>query len=80
MTARTRRGGPPIPMDGSKPGDTPTPPRNGAAVTFHGPPHHRHHARLRGRIKIAAFRRGVTTSEMLRELFEREFPDTQETP
>lgn len=36
---------------------------------------------LRGRIKIAAFRRGVTASDMLRELLEREFPDTQgDTP
>ena len=32
---------------------------------------------LRGRIKIAAFRRGVTASDMLRELLEREFPDRQ---
>ncbi|MAS15345.1 MAG: hypothetical protein CMH69_18835 [Nitratireductor sp.] len=29
---------------------------------------------LRGRIKIAAFQRGVTVADMLRELFEREFP------
>ena len=36
---------------------------------------------LRGRIKIAAFGRGVTVADMLRELFEREFPDTQgDTP
>ncbi|NSZ48742.1 hypothetical protein G6L63_12545 [Agrobacterium vitis] len=36
---------------------------------------------LRGRIKVAAFRRGVTASDMLRELLEREFPDTQgDTP
>lgn len=37
---------------------------------------------LRGRIKIAAFRRGVTASDMLRDLLEREFPDRQggETP
>jgi hypothetical protein len=36
---------------------------------------------LRGRIKIAAFQRGVTVAEMLRELLAREFPfpegDTQ---
>ncbi|RRD26822.1 hypothetical protein ECB98_04455 [Brucellaceae bacterium VT-16-1752] len=32
---------------------------------------------LRGRIKIAAFRRGVTASDMLRDLLEREFPGTQ---
>lgn len=30
---------------------------------------------LRGRIKIAAIRRGVTVSDMLRELLAREFPD-----
>ncbi|MGB8843247.1 MAG: hypothetical protein WCC64_19500, partial [Aliidongia sp.] len=30
---------------------------------------------LRGRIKVAAFRRGVTVAEMLRALFAREFPD-----
>ncbi len=31
---------------------------------------------LRGRIKIAAFRRGVTVADMLRDLLAREFPDT----
>jgi hypothetical protein len=30
---------------------------------------------LRGRIKIVAFRRGVTVADMLRDLLEREFPD-----
>ncbi len=29
---------------------------------------------LRGRIKIAAFQRGVTVADMLRDLFAREFP------
>jgi hypothetical protein len=29
---------------------------------------------LRGRIKIAAFRRGVTVADMLRHLLAREFP------
>ena len=29
---------------------------------------------LRGRIKIAAFRRGLTAADMLRALLEREFP------
>jgi hypothetical protein len=28
---------------------------------------------LRGRVKVAAFRRGITAAEMLRELLEREF-------
>jgi hypothetical protein len=32
---------------------------------------------LRGRIKIAAYRRGVTVADMLRDLLAREFPDTQ---
>ncbi|WP_332119844.1 hypothetical protein [Azorhizobium caulinodans] len=31
---------------------------------------------LRGRIKVAAFRRGVTVAEMLRDLLAREFPLT----
>jgi hypothetical protein len=31
---------------------------------------------LRGRIKIAACRRGVTVADMLRDLLAREFPDT----
>ncbi|WP_332116670.1 hypothetical protein [Azorhizobium caulinodans] len=31
---------------------------------------------LRGRIKIAAFRRGETVADMLRALLAREFPDT----
>jgi hypothetical protein len=30
---------------------------------------------LRGRIKIVAFRRGMTVAEMLRDLLTREFPD-----
>lgn len=30
---------------------------------------------LRGRIKVAAFRRGLTVAEMLRGLLEREFSD-----
>ena len=36
---------------------------------------------LRGRIKIAAFRRGVTVADMLRDLLAREFPQTEgDTP
>ena len=30
---------------------------------------------LRGRIKVAAFRRGMTVADMLRALLDREFPD-----
>lgn len=33
-----------------------------------------------GRIKIAAFARGVTVAEMLRALLDREFPDTDGDP
>lgn len=29
---------------------------------------------LRGRIKVAAFRRGITVTDMLRDLLAREFP------
>lgn len=32
---------------------------------------------LRGRIKIAAFRRGETVADVLRALLLREFPDTE---
>jgi hypothetical protein len=32
---------------------------------------------LRGRIKIAAFQRGVTVADMLRDLLEREFPNDE---
>ncbi|MBO1358956.1 hypothetical protein J2D73_03970 [Acetobacter sacchari] len=35
---------------------------------------------LRGRIKVAAFRRGITVAEMLRDLFAREFPDDPGEP
>jgi len=33
---------------------------------------------LRGRIKIVAFRRGVTVADMLRELLAREYPEAGE--
>ena len=32
---------------------------------------------MRGQIKIAAFQRGVTVADMLRELFARAFPPTE---
>lgn len=35
---------------------------------------------MRGRIKVAAFSRGVTVADMLRELLAREFPPTQGDP
>jgi len=30
---------------------------------------------MRGRIKVVAFRHGITAADMLRELLEREFPE-----
>jgi hypothetical protein len=33
---------------------------------------------LRGRIKVRAFRRGITVAELLRELLEREFSGEEE--
>ncbi|MCW8059262.1 ribbon-helix-helix protein [Agrobacterium tumefaciens] len=81
MTARTDKRG-----FAARPGDAdgwikaaePTPTRSGtstaaftARLTIDITPE------LRGRIKIAAFRRGVTASDMLRELLEREFPERQ---
>ena len=35
---------------------------------------------LRGRLKIAAFQRGVTVTNMLRELLAREFPPSSGDP
>ena len=35
---------------------------------------------LRGRIKVAAFRRGVTVADMLRDLLAREFPENSGDP
>ena len=42
---------------------------NTARLTIDVPPE------LRGRIKIAAFRRGVTVADMLRDLLSRSFPE-----
>ncbi len=35
---------------------------------------------LRGRIKVNAFRRGITVADMLRDLLAREFPNTEGDP
>jgi hypothetical protein len=35
---------------------------------------------LRGRIKVAAFQRGVTVAEMLRAMLEAAFPDSEDRP
>ena len=37
-------------------------------------------ADMRGRIKIAAYQRGQTVADMLRALFEREFPTNEGEP
>lgn len=58
----------------------PRPPRNGdaaftARLTIDVTPD------MRGQIKIAAFQRGVTVADMLRELLAREFPPAEgDTP
>jgi len=57
---------------------TDTPSRNADAVGFTARLTIDVTTDLRGRIKIAAFRRGVTVADMLRELLAREFPPTIE--
>ena len=52
------------------------PPRNGDAGDFTARLTIDVTPALRGRIKIAAFGRGVTVADMLRELLAREFPST----
>ncbi|KAB2739952.1 hypothetical protein [Brucella anthropi] len=84
MTARAEKRGfaqrPADPDGWIKAADTPSP-RSGAAATFTARLTIDITPELRGRIKIAAFSRGVTVAHMLRELLEREFPDTQgDTP
>ena len=78
MTARTDKRGfasrPADPEGWIRAGDA-RPARDGAVTA--------HSARLtiditpelRGRIKIAAIRRGITVADMLRDLLAREFPD-----
>lgn len=83
MTGRTRKSG-----FASRPGDAEswiktadTPPNGKAAgeaftarLTIDITPE------LRGRIKVAAFRRGITVAGMLRDLLAREFPTTEGDP
>ena len=68
----TPRAGPSEPEPSSKAADVEPEPRPDAAftarLTIDVTPE------LRGRIKVAAFRRGVTVAEMLRALLAREFP------
>ncbi len=83
MTERTRKSG-----FASRPGDpeswiraADTPPSGKAAgeaftarLTIDITPE------LRGRIKVAAFRRGITVADMLRDLLASEFPPTEGDP
>lgn len=56
------------------------PPRDGAAAGFTARLTIDVTPDLRGRIKIAAFKRGITVAECLRELLAREFPKTEGDP
>ncbi|MBO0127974.1 MULTISPECIES: hypothetical protein [Agrobacterium] len=56
------------------------PPRNGDAGGFTARLTIDVTPELRGRIKIAAFRRSVTVADMLRDLLAREFPPTEGDP
>ena len=56
---------------------TDTPLRNGEASAFTARLTIDVTPDLRGRIKIAAFRRGITVADMLRDLLAREFPQTE---
>ena len=77
MTVRTeKRGFASRPGDAEgwiKAGETP-PARSGDAAAFTARLTIDITPELRGRIKIAAFQRGQTVADMLRALFEREFP------
>lgn len=81
MTARTERRGfasrPGDPEGWIKAGETPAVRSSAAAAAFTARLTIDITPELRGRIKIAAFRCGVTASDMLRDLLEREFPGTQ---
>lgn len=55
-----------------------TPPRDGHAAGFTARLTIDVTPDLRGRIKIAAFQRGITVADMLRELLAREFPPNPE--
>lgn len=84
MTARTEKRGfaqrPADPDGWIKAGDIAAP-RDGIAAAFSARLTIDITPELRGRIKIAAFSRGVTVADLLRGLFEREFPDAQgDTP
>ena len=77
MTVRTeKRGFASRPGDAEgwiKAGETP-PARSGDAAAFTARLTIDITPELRGRIKVAAFRRGITVADMLRDLLTREFP------
>ncbi len=79
MTARTDKRGfatrPADPEGWIRAGDA-RPARDGAAATQSARLTIDITPKLRGRIKIAAFGRGITVADMLRDLLAREFPDT----
>ena len=56
------------------------PPRDGEAAGFTARLTIDVTPELRGRIKIAAFKRGVTVADMLRDLFAREFSSNPGDP
>ncbi len=76
MTARTEKRGfasrPSDPDGWIKAGDAP-PARSSAAATYTARLTIDVTPALRGRIKVAAFSRGVTVADMLRDLLAREF-------
>ncbi len=78
MTARTdKRGFAARPADAHswiKAGDAP-PPRTDTADAYSARLTVDITPALRGRIKIAAFQRGITVADMLRDLLTREFPN-----
>ena len=83
MTAGTERRGfatrPADPDSWIKAGEAP-PPRTDTAEAYSARLTVDITPALRGRIKIAAFSRGVTVADMLRELLAREFPPTPGDP
>ncbi len=79
MTARNGKRGcaaRPVEPDGWIRADDTPPKRSGDAAVYSARLTIDITPELRGRIKIAAIRRGGTVTDMLRELLAREFPDT----
>ena len=83
MTARNRKRGfaarPANPEGWIRAGDTP-PARDSAAASYTARLTIDVTPDLRGRIKVAAFRRGVTVAVMLRALLDSQFPPTEGDP